>query len=276
MPSHPIIEADDLQVIYPGPSGQSEVTSLFGVSFSVRPGEFVAVIGHSGAGKTTLLRCLTGFVRPIAKSLLVAGVDVAQAHGGELRRLRRTTATISQSFNLIERASVLDNVLVGRLGYIGTLRSLFGWFPKCDRNLAYATLCEFGLAERALQRADRLSGGERQRVAIARALTQQPTLVLADEPAASLDISLTRFVLETLHGLNRDQGLTVVVNLHNLHLARTYASRILALRDGRLVFDGTPSQLTDTIQQEVYHGDPAAEIETGEERHARRSAANAS
>jgi phosphonate transport system ATP-binding protein len=161
--------------------------------------------------------------------------------------------------------------------YVGTLRSLLGWFPKYDRDLAYATLWEFGLADRALQRADRLSGGERQRVAIARALTQRPKLVLADEPAASLDISLTRFVLETLHGLNRDQGLTVVVNLHNLHLARTYASRILALRDGCLVFDGTPAQLTDAIQQEVYHGrDSTADIEAREEWPARRSAATAS
>jgi phosphonate transport system ATP-binding protein len=250
----PIITAKDLHVGYTVPPGQPPVSALNGVSFDITPGEFVAVIGQSGAGKTTLLRCLTGFVRPPAGSLVVAGVDVGQARAAELRRLRRETATVSQHFGLIERASALDNVLVGRLGYVGTLRSLISWFPKPDRDLAYSTLCDFGLADRALQRVDRLSGGERQRVAIARALVQRPRLVLADEPAASLDISLTLFVLETLRRLNREQNLTVVTNLHNLRLARTYASRIIALREGISVFDGPPAQLTDTIQREIYHG----------------------
>jgi phosphonate transport system ATP-binding protein len=250
----PIISARDLRVRFPVPPGQPPVTALNGVSFDVAPGEFVAVIGQSGAGKTALLRCLTGFVRPNWGGLIVAGVDVSQASASELKRLRRETATVSQHFGLVERASALDNVLVGRLGYVGTLRSLAGWFPKSDRDLAYDTLCEFGLGERALRRVDQLSGGERQRVAIARALVQRPQLVLADEPAASLDISLTLFVLDTLRRLNREHNLTVVTNLHNLHLARTYASRIIALRHGVPVFDGPPAQLNDIIQREVYHG----------------------
>lgn len=248
----PLVQARNLQVSYAVPPGQPRISALNGVSFDVAPGEFVAVIGQSGAGKTTLLRCLSGFVRPNAGSLEVAGMDVGRARSGELRRLRRETATVSQHFGLIERASALDNVLVGRLGYVSTMRSLVAWFPKRDRDLAYVTLCDFGLADRALQRVDRLSGGERQRVAIARALVQRPRMVLADEPAASLDISLTRFVLETLHGLNREQGLTVVANLHNLHLARSYASRIIALRRGRVVFDGAPARLTRAIQWEIY------------------------
>lgn len=259
----PIISARDLRVGFAAPLGQPPVTALNGVNFDVAPGEFVAVIGHSGAGKTTLLRCLTGFVRPWG-GLVVAGVDVTRASAGELKRLRRETATVSQHFGLVERATALDNVLVGRLGYVGTLRSLAGWFPKSDRDLAYATLCEFGLGERALQRVDQLSGGERQRVAIARALVQRPRLVLADEPAASLDISLTLFVLETLRRLNREHELTVVANLHNLHLARSYASRIIALREGVAVFDGPPGQLSETIQREIYHGGtPGADAAPG-------------
>lgn len=250
----PIISARDLRVRFAVPSGQPPVSALNGVSFDVTPGEFLAVIGQSGAGKTTLLRCLTGFVRPNWGGLIVAGVDVTRASASELKRLRRETATVSQHFGLVERASALDNVLVGRLGYVGTLRSLAGWFPKSDRDLAYATLYEFGLGERALRRVDQLSGGERQRVAIARALVQRPRLVLADEPAASLDISLTLFVLDTLRRLNREHNLTVVTNLHNLHLARTYASRIIALRHGVPIFDGPPAQLSDIIQREIYHG----------------------
>lgn len=249
----PVIMADGLCVAYPDRARKPTPAALDNLSLTVAAGAFVAVIGRSGAGKTTLLRTLTGFVRPSAGRLTVNGLDVAGARGAHLRRLRRETATIYQHFNLVERSSVLDNVLIGRLGYVGTLRSLLGWFPERDRRLAYETLCEFGLGDRATQRADKLSGGERQRVAIARALVQQPRLVLADEPAASLDVSLTRVVLETLRTLNREQGLTVVVNLHDLTLARAYADRILALREGRLVFDGSPASLTRAVQKEIYH-----------------------
>ena len=183
----PVIEADGLCVAYPDRARKTAPAALDNVSLTVAPGAFVAVIGRSGAGKTTLLRTLTGFVRPSAGRLIVNGLDVGGARRADLRRLRRETATIYQHFNLVERASVLDNVLIGRLGYVGTPRSLLGWFPESDRQLAYETLCAVGLGDRAMQRADKLSGGERQRVAIARALVQQPRLVLADEPAASLD-----------------------------------------------------------------------------------------
>lgn len=249
----PVIVADGLCVAYPDRARKPMPAALDNLSLTVASGAFVAVIGRSGAGKTTLLRTLTGFVRPSAGRLIVNGLDVAGARGANLRRLRRETATIYQHFNLVERASVFDNVLIGRLGYVSTLRSLLGWFPEHDRRLAYQTLCQFGLGDRATQRADTLSGGERQRIAIARALVQQPRLVLADEPAASLDVSLTRLVLETLRTLNREQGLTVVVNLHDLTLARAYADRILALREGRLVFDGSPASLTRAVQKEIYH-----------------------
>jgi phosphonate transport system ATP-binding protein len=260
----PIIEAERVRVTYGAPRGQPEVVAIESLSFSVQAGDFVAVIGGSGAGKTTLLRSLTGFVRPSAGRLVVNGCDVARARPGQLHGLRREVAMVAQHFNLVERASALDNVLIGRLGQVGTLPSLLGWFPRRDRRLASATLGELGLARRALQRADRLSGGERQRVAIARALVQQPRLVLADEPAASLDISLARLVLDSLRRLNREHGVTVLVNLHDLDLAKAYAARILALRGGRLVLDGTPAQLTGALQQEIYHGaDPDADTSEG-------------
>jgi phosphonate transport system ATP-binding protein len=259
----PMIEAQCLRVTYPSPRGRPPVAALDGLSFAVQEGEFVAVIGPSGAGKTTLLRSLTGFVRPGAGRLVVSGCDLAQARTRQLRRLRREVAAISQHFDLVERASALDNVLIGRLGHLATLPSLLGWFRACDRRLAWAALAELGLAPRALERADRLSGGERQRVAIARALVQRPRLVLADEPAASLDIALTRLVLDILRRLNREHGVTVVVNLHDLDLARSYAARILALRAGQLVLDGTVDRLTRALQQEIYHGSaPDAERST--------------
>lgn len=250
----PIVTAHDVRVSY-GTGSPAEQDGLNGVSFAVTPGEFVAVIGPSGAGKTTLLRSLTGFVRPTAGHLVVAGIDVAHANWRQLRELRCNAATIPQHFNLVERLSAFDNVLMGRLGYVGTLPSLMNWFPRREQAAAYRLLGELGLAERALQRVDRLSGGERQRVAIARALAQEPQIMLADEPAASLDISLTRFVLDTLCRLNRDQGLTVVASLHDLRLAHGYASRILGLRQGRLVFDGRSAELSEASQREIYDGD---------------------
>jgi phosphonate transport system ATP-binding protein len=255
----PLIVANGLQVAYAVHLRTGSVVALDGVSFRIEPGEFVAIIGRSGAGKSTLLRCLTGFVRPTAGQLLVAGQAVTQASRHRLRRLRRETAMIAQHFGLVERLTALDNVLVGRLGHVRTLPSLLNWFSTADRELAYATLGEFGLAERALTRVDRLSGGERQRVAIARALVQRPRIMLADEPAASLDITLTRLVLETLGRLNRERGLTVVASLHDLSLARTYAARILALRHGRLMFDGSCDTLTDSVQRAIYHADEQGE-----------------
>jgi phosphonate transport system ATP-binding protein len=249
---HPVVAADRLEVRYRASSG--DVLALDGLSFAVPAGQMVAVIGKSGAGKSTLLRCLTGFVKPTSGRLAVDGVEVAGAGGRALRRLRRRVAVVPQSYNLVERATALDNVLFGRLGHIAGWRSLLGLFPRSDVARASSALADLGLAERARQRVDSLSGGERQRVAIARALVQEPALVLADEPAASLDVSLTRLVLDTLAALNRERGVTILVNLHDLALARQYAGRILALRNGRLVFDGAPRELTPAAEQEIYDG----------------------
>ena len=250
----PIIQAEHLTALLPGRSAAKPTTALRDVSFTVRSGEFVAVIGSSGAGKTTLVRVLTGLVMPSRGTLIVNGLHVNRATPAQLCKLRREVATVPQQFNLIERTSALDNVLLGRLGFNPSWRTLLGLFPLADQQLCYVTLRELGLADKALERVDRLSGGERQRVAIARALVQRPQIVLADEPAASLDISLTRLVLEELRDLNRDRGVTILVNLHDLTLAKDYAARLLALRAGRLVFDGSPKQLSSAVQEEIYNG----------------------
>ncbi len=270
----PLIEADGIEAVYRRPRGRHAVTALRGVDIVVEAGEMTAVIGRSGAGKTTLLRCLNGFVRPSAGRLVVDGVDVSRVRGRDLRRFRRRVATIYQHFNLVERTSALDNALCGRLGHVGLWRSLVGWFPREDCQLAHAALAELGLASRALERVDRLSGGERQRVAIARALVQQPTIVLADEPASSLDASLARSVLDALLRLNREHGLTVLVNLHDLGLATAYARRIIALSGGRVVFDGPPHRLSADARERIYDGtDAAPDLATDRERLPRLSAA---
>ncbi|MGH2532256.1 MAG: phosphonate ABC transporter ATP-binding protein [Thermomicrobiales bacterium] len=250
----PLIIADGLGVSFPAPSGSCHVTALEDLSLVVREGEFLAVIGPSGAGKTTLLRACTGFARPSTGRLEVLGVDVARAGADELYGLRRNVAMIFQQYHLVERATALENVVYGRLGHVSTLRSLFGVFQDGDRRRAYDVLAELGLAHRATQRVDRLSGGERQRVAVARALMQEPRIVLADEPAASLDVSLAQFVLETLQAVNRERGVTVLVNLHDVELAMQFATRVVALQRGRLFFDGTPDHVTPKVLATIYGG----------------------
>ena len=218
------------------------VTALDEVSLGVRPGEFVAVLGPSGAGKTTLFRCLTGL------TVSVAGRDIWQSPR-ELRRARRELALIFQQFNLIRRLSALENVLVGRLAHVPTWRVVLRRFTRADRQLALGCLDTVGLLDRAATRADALSGGQQQRVAIARALAQRAKLILADEPVASLDPESSATVLESLRSAVAT-GVAVVASLHQVHLARAYADRIVALRNGRIVEDTPTSRLdTRTIEQ---------------------------
>lgn len=250
-PTAPAVTASGLEVVFRR-SHQEPIVALRNLHLTVYPGEVVAIIGPSGAGKTTLLRCLTGFVRPDAGELVVEGTDARRASRRELNALRRRVATVYQHFNLVERVSALGNVLHGRLGHIRTLRGVLGIYPHADRLLAYRTLAAVGLADRALTRVDRLSGGERQRVAIARALVQLPRIVLADEPAASLDLSLTETVLEALVERRRRDGLTAIVSMHDIGLAKEYATRIVGLRAGTNVFDGSPSDLTDEALEAIY------------------------
>jgi len=242
-----MIEVAGLRVVLPRAS-----VILDGIDLAVRPGEFLVILGRSGAGKTTLLRALNRLVEPTAGTVRVAGRAVTGAGPAELREARRRMGMIFQQFNLVRRVSVIDNVLAGRLGYVRPVPSLFGRFPRADRELALDCLGQVGLAAMADRRADSLSGGEQQRVAIARALAQEPAVVLADEPTASLDPALTGSIMDILRRINVERGLTLVVSQHQLETARAYATRIVGLRRGRVCFDGAPSDVTRGVADAIY------------------------
>jgi len=221
-------------------------------SFSVERGSFIGVIGRSGAGKSTLLRMLNRLAEPSEGRILFEGIDVTALRGRELREWRARSAMIFQQFNLIGRLDVLTNVLMGRLSDVPSWRSLVQMWPEKDRALAMSALDQFDMATYAAQRADQLSGGQQQRVAIARALVQQPDIVLADEPIASLDPRNTKIVMDALLRINKHFGITVLCNLHSLDLARFYCDRLIGMANGRIVFDGAPAELTDRIARELY------------------------
>ena len=226
--------------------------ALDDVSFEVADGEFLVVLGLSGAGKSTLLRCINRLIAPTAGRITWDGTDITAATGEELRRIRRHIGMIFQAFNLVERTSVLTNVLSGRLGYVNPWLSLLHHFPKEEVDRAMRNLDRVGIADLSHKRADELSGGQRQRVGIARALMQEPTLMLADEPVASLDPVLAHSILRYLEQLNQEDGITVICSLHYLDLVRRYASRVVGLKDGRVVFQGLPDEITDQRFKEIY------------------------
>ncbi len=228
--------------------------ALAGVDLDIAAGEFVMIIGQSGAGKTTLLRCLNRLVEPTAGEVMLNGSQVTGASSEGLRSARRQIGIIFQQFNLVKRASVLENVLAGRLGHVPGFLSLLGRFPGRDRELALACLRQVGLEEFASRRADTLSGGEQQRVAIARALAQEPKVILADEPTASLDPKLTESIMGILQRINVERRLTLVVSQHMLETALTYGTRIVGLREGRVVFDGPPGAITPDVVEDIYEG----------------------
>jgi phosphonate transport system ATP-binding protein len=221
-------------------------------SFSVAPGSFVGVIGRSGAGKSTLLRMINRLADPSQGRILFEGVDVTALRGKDLRQWRARSAMIFQQFNLVGRLDVLTNVLMGRLATIPSWRSLTQAWPEQDRALALSALEQFDMAQLAAQRADQLSGGQQQRVAIARAVVQEPDIILADEPIASLDPRNTKIVMDALLRINKHFGITVLCNLHSLDLARSYCDRLIGMSAGRVVFDGVPATLTDLIAHELY------------------------
>lgn len=235
--------------------------ALDSVSVQIPPGQFVAVVGSSGAGKSTLLRLINRLVEPTSGTISFDGLEVSRLRGPALREWRSRAAMIFQGFNLSPRLDVLTNVLVGASTSIPQARRLLRLYTKAERLQAAAVLDDLGLVEKAFERAERLSGGQQQRVAIARALMQQPKLLLADEPIASLDPLNARIVMETLKRINKELGITVLCNLHSIDAARTYASRAIGLRQGRLVFDGPISALTDETTSEIYGGAPAAETD---------------
>ncbi|HXF64836.1 MAG TPA: phosphonate ABC transporter ATP-binding protein [Caldilineaceae bacterium] len=242
-----ILQVEHLTKVYSG-----GVRALEDVSFTVPRGQFVAVIGLSGSGKSTLLRCINRLVEPTSGRVIFAGIDVTAANDLELRRVRRRIGMVFQHFNLVYRSSVLTNVLAGRLGYVNPLWSLANHFPKPDVEKAHAQLARVGLSDKAMARADTLSGGQQQRVGIARALMQDPDLILADEPVASLDPVLAHSIMQHLEQINRDDGVTVLCSLHFLDLVHRYADRVLALNEGRLMFDGLPQEIDDIKFKEIY------------------------
>jgi phosphonate transport system ATP-binding protein len=248
-----MVEVAGLRVVLP-----PAVVALDGVDLVVARGEFVVILGPSGAGKTTFLRALNRLVEPAAGSVRIAGHAVTGAAPPALRAVRRQVGMIFQQFHLVRRLSVLDNVLTGRLGYVAPLPSLAGRFPERDRALARDALAQVGLAHLAARRADTLSGGEQQRVAIARALAQAPSVILADEPTASLDPALTDTIMGTLRRINSERGLTLIVTQHQLPIALAYATRIVGLRHGRVAFDGPPAAVTQPVIDRLYGGAPGS------------------
>jgi len=222
------------------------------VSFSVPRGAFVGVIGRSGAGKSTLLRTINRLAPATKGRILAKGVDVTALRGKQLRQWRARSAMIFQQFNLVGRLDVLTNVLMGRLPEIPSWRSLAQLWPKHDVAVAMSALERFDMGSLAAQRADQLSGGQQQRVAIARALVQEPEIILADEPIASLDPRNTRIVMDALLRINKHFGITVLCNLHSLDLARSYCDRLIGMASGQVVFDGKPAALTENIARDLY------------------------
>jgi len=229
-----------------------ETLAVTEVSVTVGDGEMIGIIGRSGAGKSTLLRLINRLIEPTEGRILCDGIDVTGLQGRPLRAWRARTAMIFQQFNLVNRLDVLTNVMCGRLYHMPAHRVLLKWFTPAERALAIRALDRLGLAEVAMNRADALSGGQQQRVAIARALVQQPGILLADEPIASLDPLNARLVMDALADINRRDGITVLTNLHTLDAARTYCRRIIGMAAGRIVFDGAPEALTETVLRDIY------------------------
>jgi len=236
-----------------------EVTALNGVSLSVHHGEFVSVIGRSGAGKSTLLRCINRMVDASSGEILLNDVNVCTLTRAQLRKLRSRVGMIFQHYNLVQRLTVLENVLHGRLGYKRTLPGMVGHYTHAEKLLAVRTIAMLGLVDQMYKRCDELSGGQKQRVGIARALVQEPHLILCDEPIASLDPSSAKVIMDHLRMVCDDLGITILVNLHQIDVALKYSDRILGVKEGRVVYDGSAQNLARDTIYEIF-GSEAGEL----------------
>ena len=252
------IKIEGLGMVYPG-----GVRALEDVSLEVHAGEFLAVLGLSGSGKSTLLRCINRLIDPTEGRVWIFGEEITALKGAKLREMRRQVAMIFQQFNLVRRQTVLTNVLSGALGRSPLLKSLVLSFPPAERDRAIACLERVGIGDRSASRADALSGGQQQRVAIARALMQHPRMILADEPVASLDPALRHSVMRHIEALNRDEGMTVMCSLHDIDLVTRYATRMVALREGRLVWEGKPDEFDQATFKEIYGEEAQPASNTG-------------
>lgn len=260
-----LLAVRDLSMTFEG-----HVRALDGVSLEVSGEDFLIVLGPSGAGKSTLLRSLNRLNTPTAGQVIFRGEDVTQVAGQKLRRLRQHVGMIFQQFHLVGRLTVLHNVLAGRLSFagfpLGHVLSHGYWFSKANQELAYDALRQVGVESLAQRRASDLSGGQQQRVAIARLLAQQPDVILADEPIASLDPRSAEIVMDVLKAIHQTRGIPVVVNLHQVDVARRYASRIIGMRTGQIVFDGPPEDFDPNIAACVYDGDTSEDTATSQPR----------
>jgi len=228
------------------------VVGLKDINIEIKDGEFVSVIGSSGAGKSTFLRCINRLNDITSGEIFIDGQSLTKANKKELRKIRTHIGMIFQSFNLVKKATVQKNVLSGRLGYYSTMKSILGLFSKEDYQLVNDALERVGLLDKLHDRSDALSGGQQQRVSIARTLVQQASIILADEPVASLDPITTQKIMKDLKQINQELNKTVIVNLHSVELARNYSTRIIGLKAGEIVFDGTPQQATDDVLKSIY------------------------
>ena len=242
-----MIKFENVNVTYPG-----GVVALKDLNLEIKDGDFIIIVGLSGAGKSTLLRTINNLVKPTSGIVYLEDIDVTNAKKKELKLIRSKIGMIFQTFNLVNRSTVLKNVLTGRLSNVSTIRSVLGLWPKEEKQLAFEALNQVEILEKAYVRASNLSGGQQQRVGIARALSQKPKVMLADEPVASLDPITSRVVMSYLKKINTELGITTIVNLHFLDLAKEFGDRLIGLRDGKLVFDGNVNQVSDDDFENIY------------------------
>jgi len=222
------------------------------ISLDINQGDFVGIIGSSGSGKSSLLKTINLLVKPIKGKVYIDNVEITQLKKTQLRNMRREIGFVFQDYNLIDRSSVLDNVLIGRLGYKSSLKSIFGIFSDEDYIKAARALEQVGLEEKIFQRAYQLSGGQKQRVAIAKTLCQNPKIILADEPVSSLDVATSQIIMDYFKKINEKKNITILINLHDVNLAKKYCHRIIALKKGKIIFDGKAGVLNEEILKGIY------------------------
>lgn len=242
-----MLKLENISVLYDG-----KVLAVDDVSLQVEQGEFVGIIGSSGSGKSSLLKTINLLVRPSKGKVYIDDLDILSLNNRELKNTRKSIGFVFQDYNLIDRSTVLDNVLIGRLGHKSPLKSILGIFNDDDYERAARALRQVGLSEKMFVRADELSGGQKQRVAIAKTLCQRPKIILADEPVASLDITTSQNIMDYFKKVNEKKNMTILINLHDVNLAKKYCERIIALKNGKIIFDGKPGEIDDGLLEKLY------------------------
>ena len=242
-----MLKLENITVLYDG-----KVLAVDDVSLEIQQGEFVGIIGSSGSGKSSLLKTINLLVKPSKGKIYLDDLDITKLNTSELKSIRRNIGFIFQDYNLIDRSTVLDNVLIGRLGYKSSLKSILGLFSDDDYERASIALRQVALTEKMFERADQLSGGQKQRVAIAKTLCQRPKIILADEPVSSLDVATAKVIMEYFKKVNEKKNMTIMINLHDVNLAKKYCGRIIALKEGKVVYDGSEGDLSDGLLKDIY------------------------